>query len=226
MEEATKVKERPILFSGPMVNAILQGKKTQTRRVITKMNSETAAPWDRLEWDESKWPSHLGFGFLADANGLKRGGYLHVPTRPHADDPQDDADNWTRNRVYPKWDIGDHLWVRETFSLVNPKAGCEFNGRPENDGVRYRATWMKSHSSGWKPSIFMPRWASRITLEIADIRPERLQDITEEDARAEGFSSIAEFKELWNKLNAKRGFDWNSNCWVWVNTFLRIDNER
>lgn len=90
----------------------------------------------------------------------------------------------------------------------------------------------------WNPSIFMPRWASRITLEITDVRVERVQEITEEDARAEGFpgerwatghgdySEIApseQFRELWDKLNASRGFGWDANPWVWVIEFKRIE---
>lgn len=238
----TAVQEKPILFSGPMVRAILEGRKTQTRRVVSKSNSETAAPWDRLEFDESKWPKDLGFGFLPDANGFKKGGYLHVPTRPHADDSQDDPDDWTRNRVYPRWEIGDRLWVRETWGLFDtePKDG------PERAHVYYRASDGNLHECRyqlWRPSIHMPRWASRITLEITDIRAERLQEISEEDAVAEGamyhdglgighsgwrhdygdvFSTAkSSFWHLWESINGKGS--WDVNPWVWAISFRRVD---
>lgn len=234
------ISEKPILFSAPMIRAILDGRKVMTRRVVTKQNSETAVPWDRLEFDESKWPKGLGFGFLADANGFKKGGYLHVPTRPHPDDPQDVADDWTRNRVYPKWNVGDRLWVRETFCQKTEDGVFVYNSEGNLDpscyhyaadgyevlkddgdgGTEYRKDG--STASPWKPSIFMPRYASRITLEITDVRVERLQEITEEDARAEGFQggdgrpengfntespfpARAAFAGLWDELNRKRG---------------------
>lgn len=125
---------------------------------------------------------------------------------------------------------GDRLWVRETWYCA---------GVDESDGypVRYRegATVQEDVSISWRPSIFMPRWASRITLEITGVRVERLQDITEEDAKEEGVPPMIfsdggygkpdyrdGFRQLWDSINAKRGFGWDVNPWVWVIEFRRV----
>jgi hypothetical protein len=208
---ATQTKERPILFSAPMVQAILAGRKTQTRR-IAKLN-ETLL----------RGPEH----------------YPGVSAEAVADLVE--TVKAAAIKVCPYGKVGDRLWVRETFALVNPLAGCEKNARPEFDGVRYAATWTKSHSSGWKPSIHMPRWASRITLEITDVRVERLQAITAEDAIDEGVMATAEtdpakldrgeweqckqtalfcFKSLWGKINGDDS--WEANPWVWALTFKEV----
>ena len=202
MEVQSEVRERPILFSGPMVRAILEGRKTQTRRVIK--------------------PQHEG-GVITgvNPNGLPietwGGGRGFKPNRTEV---------MTSN---PYGKPGDRLWVRETWGLFDtePKDG------PERAHVYYRATDGNLHECRyqlWRPSIYMPRWASRITLEITDIRAERLQEISEEDAIAEGFaatieakgrigrigvgedavsvvtsSAVDKFRSLWEQLNGKRG---------------------
>lgn len=186
--------DRPILFSAPMVRAILAGTKTQTRRVITKF------PW------------------------------------------KFDGDNFMREFAHhdcPMGHPGDRLWVRETWAeTINVNDMSPWPDRPhrffEESGsaVIYRADgeweWLdddgsidEGHSS-WKPSIFMPRWASRITLEITKVRVQRLQEISEEDAKAEGCSHVESFSNLWDSLNAKRGHSWESNPWVWVIEFRII----
>jgi hypothetical protein len=127
--------------------------------------------------------------------------------------------------------VGDRLWVRETWQQIKA-------------GIVYKASWDSKPDWKWKPSIFMPRWASRITLEITGIRVERLQDITEEDAKAEGcvehtrhvvagllvdpsigrrehWSARVLYKSLWDSINGKK-YPWSSNCWVWVIEFRRI----
>jgi hypothetical protein len=196
------MKERPVLFSGEMVRAILAGRKTQTRRLF-------------------RGASDLPGDFFS----------------PHG---------------VP----GDRLWVRETFAWSDlPKAPRRTDtGKPF---VVYRANGEivasvgAFHGNGvqrmnWTPSIYMPRWASRIDLEITAVRCERLQDITEEDARAEGvapfyerFQSIgrdqrittgelaadapyrASFAVLWDEINGDRA-SWASNPWVWAIAFKRI----
>lgn len=127
--------------------------------------------------------------------------------------------------------VGDRLWVRETWGLLDtqPEDG------PRHATIGYRADGDDEAPNGrhqlWRPSIFMPRWACRIVLEITEVRVERLQQITEADARLEGITTVfplnptcGEFRLLWEKLNAKRGFGWDANPWVWVITFKRLEN--
>lgn len=194
------MKERPILFSAPMVRALLGGTKTQTRRAV---NPQQAGNWSPKD---SVIPSPYG--------------------RP-----------------------GDRLWVRESFR--NDPASI-FNGYGYNGAnLVYRAdapTPTDRPGSPWRPSIYMPRWASRITLEITRVRGERLQAISNADARAEGIpqtygdlcpelqflcpgpdheyanrTSAENFAILWDSINGKRGFGWASNPWVWVIEFRRVE---
>lgn len=185
------MKERPILFSGEMVRAILDGRKTQTRRVIKPQPPESVS--------EGYTTYFCPYG---------------IP--------------------------GDRLWVRETFA---PRLDVD----PITELARARHYAMYKADGGdphdpmhwhpydkWIPSIFMPRWASRITLEITNVRVERVQDISVSECRAEGipqasFSSQTdrdaqvhgEFMQLWDSINAKRGYSWESNPWVWVIEFKR-----
>ena len=171
-------KERPIIFTGQMVTAIIQGRKTQTRRVV-----KAPAPWH---------PADEG---LLEEFAL---GYISCP--------------------YGK--RGETMWVRESFRIDKTL-------KPHYMADSVLCVYK------WKPSIHMPRWASRINLEIVDVRMERLQDISEADARAEGCffcshtgnhkTAAQSFYELWNSINAKRGYAWSENVWVYVITFRRKD---
>ena len=158
-------REKPILFSAPMVRAILDGSKSQTRRVVKLKSHHTIEERD----DGKPWP------------------WMYDSAR--------DADYWL---PCPYGQPFDRLWVREehAFSVVDPE-GYDWHDDPENWDVIYRADesqpaggWRDSDgnviSAPWRPSIHMPRWASRITLEVTAIRVERLQDISDEDAQAEG----------------------------------------
>jgi hypothetical protein len=196
------MKERPILFSGAMVRAILDGRKTQTRRVCKLQNASDYA-YGGAMWTDRQQVDRCPYG------------------QP-----------------------GDRLWVRETWNCID-------TGRltQRQDWVRYRAT--DGEEMRWRPSIFMPRWASRITLEITGVRVERVCDIINLDAYNEGFSSnecdtcdgtgywsdgeycedcsgeghISEsgnFRALWDSINAKRGYGWEANPWVWVVEFKQI----
>lgn len=185
--------ERPILFSGQMVRAILDGRKTQTRRVVK-------------------------------------------PPAPFA--PGDDIlVEWATGQIKcPYGQPGDLLWVRETWA-----ANRIFDdSSPRIVGNDHHGIWWKAdHSSyrplnakpgRWRPSIHMPRWASRITLEVTGVQVEQLQEITTEDALAEGIAKHeqwtprVQFSELWDSINAKRGYGWNSNPCVWVVEFKKVED--
>lgn len=221
------MKEYPILFSGEMVKAILEGRKTQTRRII--------------KFDENRRfrYKHNRFTYFLDIESLLR----------------------TKDAC-PYGTPGDRLWVRETWCKYHTLDGNE-NEIPGTGRYYYAANdWPKfdyyiDETTGkhrefpkWRPSIHMPREASRINLVIDKISIERLQDITEKDARAEGIkgwtkdgefykygitepgepgaiewremplSSIDAFKNLWDQINSSRA-NWESNPWVWVIKFHR-----
>ena len=196
--------EKPILFSGPMVRAILEGRKTQTRRVL-------------------KVPETHGHFVGIYAPGLS------AVFSCNATGPNDDVSI----RLYSK---GDLLWVREAFCYdVVERPPYDVNGNPTcEEIVRYRATDKDEGTAKWKPSIHMPRWASRITLEVTAVKVERLQDISEEDAKAEGVTLSPErenrrrwqhpygyqFQELWNSINGPGS--WDANPWVAAYSFKRV----
>lgn len=164
--------ERPILFSAPMVRAILEGRKTQTRRVVKP---------------QSKIVVHPNGQPLTDAGWL-----------PELDNPYGQP--------------GDRLWVRETFA---PTPGAVQN---KHNGIIYRADATEEKWT-WKPSIFMPRWASRLTLEIVGVCVEHLHDISDANKLAEGATVDVPFGTVWKRINTKPGIRWEDNPWVWVIEF-------
>jgi len=196
------MRERSILFNGAMVRAILAGEKTQARRVVK-----------------------LTIGGHVKELGRHR--------RWHPDDPE-------ATLACPYGQPGDRLWVRET---------CRFGVHADLwDAVEYKAdgAWRKLtdldeatgwrfgelcgyNSAKWRPSIHMPRWASRLLLEVTEVRVERVQDISEADAIAEGLSESAyhpnPFAALWDSINAKRGYEWAKNPRVWAITFQKLQAE-
>lgn len=198
------MKERPILFSGPMVQAILDGRKTQTRRIVNPQpfhyEGEPCQWYNPTKIDRhgEEYPSEEVFGFFDEETG------------------------WPCKYGGP----GDRLWVKETF-MPMPHLNAKAFYRA-SDGLV---------GGKWKPSIFMPRNLSRITLEIAEVRVERLNDISEVDILSEGvtvdkvaqwcnvpWSSLPTlhhaFQCLWNSINGEAS--WDLNPWVWVLTFKRI----
>lgn len=228
----TAIKERPILFSGPMVRAILDGRKTQTRRIV----------------------KCRGICSVEDTG---------VPQRPLWPGAEDESGNWQWLDC-PHGDQGDRLWVRETtrctcddksFGVVQYRADesirtmiCDQNGEGDPIGTRpHKDPFQRIDKNGppWKPSIFMPRWASRITLEITGVKVERLNEITDKDAIAEGIEAVGEpeafgsyvvqvgrlegrystarslFSGLWESINGPGS--WAANPWVWVVEFRRVE---
>lgn len=211
MKGCAKVKERPILFSTAMVCAILDGQKTQTRRIVKDKIKPIINECFRVN---GKWCNYTS--------------------------------DYDLINLCPYGAVGDRLWVRETFAPVYDS--CEHSeliDYPEEkwiSGYAYKAYGVNTVDN-WKPSIFMPREASRIMLEITGIRVERLQVISEEDAKAEGveklgnillwtykdylgklqnrqLSAIESYQTLWESINGSES--WDLNPWVWVVAFKRI----
>lgn len=195
------MRERPILFSGPMVRAIIEGRKTVTRRVVKPQ------------------PDFLGSMTAPNTPFKTLGAGLHGQI------------------VCPYGQPGDRLWVRETFAVY---------GDEKMAAIHYRADrphHVGQKGMGYKPSIHMPRWACRILLEITAVRVERLQEISEAQARAEGVqqdsdgwfdyqapstqcctSAVESFRTLWSSINGTES--WTANPWVWVVEFKRVELSR
>lgn len=219
------MKERPMIFNAEMARAILDGRKTQTRRIVKSDCMDIGEKDDGTLWP---WREH------------DNGGDYWYPC--------------------PFGEVGDRIWVRETCRAVELESGLDvvsydaggqdipIKAHPLDAGLwvdlyRYRGGEGKT-----VPSIHMPRWASRITLEITGVRVERLNDISETDAEAEGidmealfdaqdcYDCIADhnmtgrptvtgaFKYLWESIYGEEG--WQANPWVWVITFQRVEGDR
>jgi hypothetical protein len=237
------MKERPILFSAPMVRALLDGSKTQTRRAAKLPHMNPLGKWEPVSW----------------------GGPDGGRTREGQAVPLQQVIGHSRTGELigcPYGQPGDRLWVREAFAIESTQ---DYEGDPgivpalgpvkwqDDDGYRliprYRASepdtlLMIAPSEKddvgmrWKPSIHMPRWASRLLLEITEVRVERLQDISQTDARAEGAPpshpsidavsrdfghpdfSRSWYAQLWDQINGAGA--WAANPWVWAVSFKRI----
>lgn len=199
------MKERPILFSGAMVRAILNGEKTQTRRVVKPQPADVPITNGSRDGMYTAWPN-------ADAC-LEWADVVSDPTY------------YAQAGFCPYGQPGDRLWVRETFAYHFGELRYRADELPES----YYAG-----AKGWRPSIFMPRALSRITLEIVGVRVERVQDISMYDAMDEGVGKprysqfekgshlVGAFRDLWDEINEKRGYGWTVNPWVWVVEFKRI----
>lgn len=204
---------RPILFSGPMVRALLDGTKTQTRRAVKiQPNASLVSAAEIIDASVWCWLSGYDGSIAGKILGHGRCPYGHP---------------------------GDRLWVRETGwerpsrSARDMREGADTwepyyydaDGLSENDVADFRQWGFKR-----RPSIHMPRWASRITLEITGIRVERLQSISEDDVIEEGITGnaymtqaarINAYRELWERINGAES--WAANPWVWIISFKRTE---
>ncbi len=245
------MKERGMIFNGEMVRAILDGRKTQTRRIM-KVQPESNQLGLLLITDSTKH-SDIGKYHWAESNA---------------------TGNHVRSKLFssPFGAVGERIWVRETWATLGNEDGCYVDWEDnlckgdERSAARiYRASceqrpgdyglwsipddaYWKPHTKehkfegAWRPSIHMPRWASRILLEITDVRVERLNAISEEDARAEGIidggclncgepepcgcanpepDATDAFAYLWQSIYGQD--NWNANPWVWVIEFKRVE---
>lgn len=214
------IKERPILFSGPMVRAILEGRKTVTRREMKVQPHEGASVTvERFNTT------------VTDRHGNQDAG------------PEVFGAWWTDGQcslICPYGQPGERLWVRESFTDLR---GTGIEHRPDPAGPLQRYAFAADSPPGsysddarkdfgvkWKPSIHMPRAACRILLEITAVRVERLQDISTEQIIAEGLSTTlrehdaeVDLRKQWRELWELTGGDWESNPWVWVVEFKRIE---
>jgi len=217
---STAVKERPILFNSEMVRAVLYGRKTQTRRPVKESTFRV----------EEIIPDEPGYWTMI----------------------KDDGGDMVKS---PFGVPGDRLWVRETWRASwDGDFAIDVNYREGDQVERFYTETLPGEATSeyitaweWRPSIHMPRWASRIPLEITNIRVERVHDITEEDAQAEGCNKMAMvgsqdpifghapvpryhkdgsykfgFKRQWDSIYANKGIGWNANPWVWVVEFQRL----
>jgi hypothetical protein len=216
------VKETPIIFKGIMVNAIYKLIKTHTRRLkglkeINKAPDEWAVIPDAT--DEDIW-------WFKEADPVNEHHPHMLPIK------------------CPYGQVGDRLWVRETFLDTGTNS---YTKRKKIQTLFYAASLpipkenLKQFKGKWKPSIHMPRWACRLELEIIDIRLERLQDISDEDAKAEGvivpkaLKMLGEyytgsthkvaFNTLWDSINAAAGYGWEKNPYVWVIVFKILEGK-
>lgn len=202
----SKVKERGMIFNDEMVRAILEGRKTQTRRPVKNVRADNCL-------------------VIRKPTKKRNGVYTHVMDAPE-------------HGLCPFGNVGDRIWVRETFNafwldndvIQEIKDGVSL----ASELCDYKADYSDSSkpAEGWTPSIHMPRWASRILLEIIDVRVERLHDMSEADAKAEGASPATYkitppeavyrvgFGDIWRSIYGQD--NWLSNPWVWVIEFKRV----
>lgn len=204
-----------MIFNGEMVRAILDGRKTQTRRIM------------KIQPSDGFHPTHNGYDLDLNAHWYTPGvvdknGYLQ-PAKKDVFGVADENEGYT----CPFGAVGDRIWVRETFCPVpdhEEPAGCS--------AILYAADGNGPYGK-WVPSIHMPRWASRLTLEITGVRVERLRDLSEDDAKSEGITPPSggvlpgweyriNFRDLWMSIYGAD--NWETNPWVWVIEFKVVPN--
>jgi hypothetical protein len=219
----TNNKELPLIFSGPMVLAAMEGIKTVTRRII---NPQPAESIDYFYYYHSNTIIHrpVFMGYVNDT---------------------------VKQNIKAKYAQGDRLWARETWGIVfydnnsGYEIGVQYKADNKQSGIidlDNEEQWERFISSEeifresekyikssifvikeilWRPSIYLPRLAARLFLNITDVRIERLHELDDTEARKEGFKDRESFIKYWDKLNARRSYPWESNPWVY-----RIEFER
>lgn len=220
--------DKPIIFSGAMVKATMAGEKTQHRLPITWVKGIGKV----TEFQKSDTPGY---------DWIMRDKRMHWNDLRH--------NNLLKRCPYP---VGTRLWVRETWGVApcyndKPPAALSFLSARNVDYKADPRRYQGVHVDKWRPSIHMPRWASRITLEVTGVKVERVQEISEEDARAGGveaiphvgpmrafgwkdysggigfFRAAESFRTLWDSIYASRGYSWDANPWVWCLEFKRVE---
>jgi hypothetical protein len=241
------MKERPILFSGPMVRAILGERKSQTRRVLKDPNGYAPEHPMSIHQMPYVYPA-------ADS------GFVFWDSQHPEGLAEFTKEQYKNGLRCPYGAPGESLWVRETWRTSKQYDDTKPSEIPPDSSLwyiadHYSVRYLGKRPGKTRPSIFMPRWASRITLEVTGVRVEQVQSITEEDATAEGMCYAAggccewcngsrynhtwpsgcphcgatghthryHFQQLWDRLNAKRGYSWEVNPWVWVVEFRRLE---
>lgn len=225
-----------MIFNGEMVRAILDGRKTQTRRIM------------KIQPSDGFHPTHNGYDLDLNAHWYTPGvvdknGYLQ-PAKKDVFGVADENEGYT----CPFGAVGDRIWVREAFQgpLVSEEFLEEYRAYPEkfenpeyceyaaDGGPRPEYCDLDDNlRHGWRPSTHMPRWASRLTLEITSVRVERLRDLSEDDAKSEGITPPSggvlpgweyriNFRELWMSIYGSDNLE--ANPWVWVIEFKVVPN--
>lgn len=214
------MKERPMIFNAEMVRAILDGRKTQTRRIMKKQPEPSKAREGDFYFPCDKMQSMVHVSDFIPGNSM-------IP----------DAHDFF-SKCCPFGEVGDRIWVRETWA--------RYNIDQDSHDMAYRATTPEDwpEEGRWRPSIHMPRWASRITLEITGVGVQRLHSISPNDASREGLIKLPAtgryclnqgdqyfggashdarevFSWLWESIYGAES--WQANPWVWVIEFKRIE---
>ena len=205
------MKERPIIFDAESVKAILAGKKTQTRRVINPQPEETYPGADIWLLAGSAVTDEYVNPVIGSDTLISH--YWHNVESPYGGGEYADG-------------TFDRLWVRESWgsshTQYQPGLHCWYYADGDSLPFETGPAWRK------RSPIHMPRWASRITLQVMEVRVERLQSISDADIEAEmawsalDDSAPANFSDRWDAINAKRGWPWSSNSWVWVIEFKLV----
>lgn len=214
------MKERGMIFNSEMVRAILEGRKTQTRRIMKVQPGTPEFGLRRIIESSKANENGMYFWSQDDACGIK------ARSKPF---------------LFPYGEVGDRIWVRETFRVHSRatdvatlvyRASVRNSWTEQTHRVPVAVCNKPATPEKWTPSIHMPRWASRITLEITDVRVERLRDLSEEDAKSEGIIPSAggvlpgweyriNFRDLWMDIYGTD--NWEANPWVWVIEFKRVE---